>query len=872
MAENIPLTTANGLIVRSPLSGLVTRLEDVPDPVFSSRTLGHGIAIDPTESTLLAPCDGVVIHCARTRHALTIRTESGTELLIHVGLDTVLLDGNGITLLVQEGQFVTSGMQLMTFDADLLASKATSLITPVIEINSEFSRLLCQPGTRIKAGDPLLELPCAGLEDALPLSGAFDSEPHVVSVEGSAVIALKAGIHARPAARLAQMAKQYNVNVSLYVRDQQADVTRLTAVLGLGIAQHEKVGLQIEGEQAQTALKAFVQFMETPEQDKHRVSSGSNSETSASTSAYSEIGSTDGNHTDESGVLKGLCASGGVALAPWVWFVEEHTDVDRQGQGIAFERARFGHAFSRLCKELEYEQQRAEQCAKQSDAEILEAHRAWLDDPQLRLETEQFIDQGVSAGFAWQEIINTHIDALLVSPNNVIAERANDLRDLRQRLLSMLGETSVQAPLPQGAIILAHDLTPSQLIALDHVSPAGICLAAGGTTSHVAILARSRGWPCIVGMGSALKALIKSTPQCAVLDADAGHFEPAPSSERVDGVKQKLIAHESQQAKEQSMAYDMAMTLDGITVSIMANIADAEDARRAFTCGADEIGLFRSEFLFLDQPQAPDEERQFQEYLAALDAMNGKPVVIRTLDIGADKQLPYVNLGQATNPALGVRGIRLLSEHRDLLDTQLKALLRVAKERPRLLKIMVPMVSDVTDMKTFRQHITALAQDMKLIDHDAFIMPEIGAMIEVPSAALCAESLAKEADFFSIGTNDLTQYTLAMDREEAKLAPRIDVLHPAVLSLVSHCVSGASDRGISLSVCGAAASDDLAWPILVALGIRKLSVEPTRIPAIKAAIRALDCVALADQLSSWLCLSNEKAIRSAMCTWLNARR
>ncbi len=425
--------------------------------------------------------------------------------------------------------------------------------------------------------------------------------------------------------------------------------------------------------------------------------------------------------------------------------------------------------------------------------------------------------------------------------------------------MAHLGSAPSVPQVPADTIIIADDLTPSELTALAAQRPAGICLVAGGTTSHVAILARARGLPCLVAMGAMLEA---AEGEMAILDAERGLLEPQPDSASLEAMRERIAERERARGAARESARQPATTRDGRTIEVCANVAGGAEAFIAAEEGADGIGLLRSEFLFLDRDRAPSIGEQRDEYQAALDALGGKPVVVRTLDIGADKQLSYLPLPSVANPALGVRGIRLWASHAELLESQLRALL--ALQPLDALRIMLPMVSGVGELRALRQRLETLAGELGVSR-----LPQLGVMIEVPSAALCAASLAAEADFLSIGTNDLTQYTLAMDREDPVLAAQLDVLHPAVLRLIKATVEGAAGR-CPVGVCGAAAGDPLALAVLVALGVEELSVEPSRIPAVKASLRGLDAGALAEQLSAWLELDDGAAVRAQVKAWLEA--
>jgi multiphosphoryl transfer protein len=416
---------------------------------------------------------------------------------------------------------------------------------------------------------------------------------------------------------------------------------------------------------------------------------------------------------------------------------------------------------------------------------------------------------------------------------------------------------SEEAVVPAGAIVVAIEMTPSQLVALAGHRPAGLCLARSATTAHVAMLARARGIPCLVSMGDSLE-LARSDR--AILDGECGCLEVAPSPARLAEAEARQHACRRQAQEERRAARLPAFTRDGRRVKVCANIGSSAEAEMAVRAGADGIGLLRSEFIFLERTTAPDEEDQYREYQACVRAMGGKSVVVRTLDIGADKQLPYLLLPEVANPALGLRGVRLWHCLPDVLQTQLRALLRV--EPLEALRIMLPMVSEVSELIDVRRRLDSAAEELGLTDR-----PQLGVMVEMPSAALCSASLAAESDFLSIGTNDLTQYTLAMDREDPLLASRADVLHPAVLKLIQATVDGAAGH-CPIGVCGAAASDPIAVLVLVAMGVEELSVEPARVPAIKAAIRRLDAGRLAREIPLLLSLADATSVRERLSVWL----
>lgn len=833
------------LTLLAPVEGVVIPLNEVPDPVFAGLALGEGIALDPLGECLHAPCDGEVVQCARTRHALTLRTDAGLELLIHLGLDTVELQGQGIELLVAVGDKVRAGEPLCRFDADLLALGASALITPLVITEPAGWRLLPSryaKGERVALGETLmvLTLTAAEQEEATTTQG--------YSVERRLTLALTAGLHARPAARLRAIAREYGVNLEVRhepaIEGAGANAESLSALMNLGLVAGSALRLRAQGARGEAALDAAEALLTTPEAEEHAAGTTQAVPTQVLEQALG------------AGELAGLIASQGLATGPLVVYRPPLPSVPYDGEGERVESPRLKQALNRIGEDLATAASQATRQGQIAEAEIFTAHGAWLEDPNLATAAEARIGDGRSAGQAWREALDAEAERLAASGNDLMAARVADLRDLQRRVMAALSNDHQEAApeLPEGAVLVAEDLTPSELVAVADQHPAGLCLAGGGTTSHVAILARARSIPCLVAIGQGLlEAAHEASLESVILDAENGCLALKPTPIQLAEMADRIEVRRQQAETARAAAHEPAITLDGRTVEVRANIGGAEEARLAAESGADGVGLLRSEFLFLERDSAPDEEFQRKEYQAALTALNGKPVIIRTLDIGADKQLPYLRLPTVPNPALGVRGVRLWQSQPKLLETQLRALLGVTPLKA--LNIMLPMVSEASELHEVRQRLESLAVELGLSER-----PRLGAMIEVPSAALCAASLADEADFLSIGTNDLTQYTLAMDREDPALASRADVLHPAVLRLIQATVAGAGGR-CPVGVCGSAASDELAAPLLVALGVDELSVEPARIPAVKAALRRLDTTALAAKIPELLALHDAIAVR-----------
>jgi phosphoenolpyruvate-protein phosphotransferase len=409
--------------------------------------------------------------------------------------------------------------------------------------------------------------------------------------------------------------------------------------------------------------------------------------------------------------------------------------------------------------------------------------------------------------------------------------------------------------LPERAVLITTDLLPSQFVALDTSRVAAICLAQGGATSHVAILAAARDIPVLVALGPEVLDIAAGTP--LIVDAEQGLLEAEPGPERGAAIGAELAQRARERQHDLAQAALPAISADGIAISVYCNLGSAAEVPVALEHGAEGCGLLRTEFLFLDRAAPPDEQEQAQQYRQIAASLHGRPLTVRTLDAGGDKPLAYLELPHEDNPALGLRGIRTSLWRPALLHTQLRAILQSVP--PAQCRILVPMVTDLDDLRAVRRAVATAVRELQLAS-----TPPIGVMIETPASALLAMQLCTEADFLSVGTNDLGQYTLAMDRGHPELAARLDALHPAVLQLIALASTAAHEHGRELAVCGGLASDPAAVPLLLGLGVRELSVVPAQIPRLKREIRAWrldDCRALAQQA---LQLDDARAVRAML--------
>lgn len=642
------------------------------------------------------------------------------------------------------------------------------------------------------------------------------------------VIRNKTGLHARPARVLVDIAKQFRSTIRIGHGAKQVNGKSLISILTLGVESGQRISIDVDGEDEAAALTAL----------EAAVLSGLGDEPealweSAPTVSVEPTGAPAGPLARPAGqpnVVQGVAGAPGIAIGPVHQFRRAEIVVQELAGGIAEERSRLHAALDEAREQLVTLREQMQMRSANGEAAIFEVHREVLDDPDLLARVHAKIEERRGAADAWQSAIKEQAATLAGLRDPVLAERATDVRDVGERVLRLLAGVSAQAPaMPDEPFVLvAYDLTPSEAAALDPGRVLGFCTAVGGPNAHTAILARALGLPAVVSAGPQVLDLADKTE--VILDGRAGTLTIAPDADEIARSRAELARIQARRAAAEQAAAEPAETADGYRVEVAANIAGAEDARRAAASGGEGVGLLRTEFLFLDRADPPTEDEQFAVYREIVQALGGRTVIVRTLDIGGDKPLPYLSLPAEENPFLGERGIRLCLAHPDLLREQLRAILRAAAFGP--LRIMFPMIADVGELQAARAMVEEIRAEL------GAPAVEVGIMVEVPSAALMADRLAQEADFFSIGTNDLTQYTLAMDRTHPNLAPKADGLHPAVLRLIERTVQGAHAAGKWVGVCGELAADPQAVPILVGLGVDELSVGVQAIPTVKAQIRA----------------------------------
>jgi len=534
---------------------------------------------------------------------------------------------------------------------------------------------------------------------------------------------------------------------------------------------------------------------------------------------------------------KGIPASNGIAIGPVFLYEEENLTIPaRQALNPDEEFARLEAATAQAKSELEALHEKAQSETSADEAAIFEAHMLFLQDPTLLDAVREAIyTNGTIVETAWIEGIETNAAMMEALEDEYFRARAADIRDVGQRVLRiLLGKEELDlSSLNVPSVIIAKDLTPSDTVRMDKRYVLGFCTAEGGPTSHTAILAKALGLPAVVGAGEDILSVAIGDP--IILDGSCGEIVLSPDDDTLAAYSDRRKTEAKKAEEELSVAHQPARTTDGHQVEIVANVGNSDDAETALEYGAEGIGLLRTEFLYLDRATSPDEEEQYRAYTAVLDVMEKRPVVVRTLDAGGDKNLPYLDLGEEFNPFLGWRAIRMCLDNPDFFKVQLRGLLRSSPGHD--VRIMFPMIATLAEVRQAKALLAEARAEVAAAGHAVAESIQVGIMVEIPSTAVMADLFAKEVDFFSVGTNDLTQYTLAADRTNQKIAHLGDACHPAVLRQIQRVINAGHETGIWIGVCGELAGDKDAVPILLGLGLDEFSMAPSSIPHAKAVIR-----------------------------------
>lgn len=659
-----------------------------------------------------------------------------------------------------------------------------------------------------------------------------DGPAELADLAASAVVAVvqidnEHGLHARPAARLVSEARRLDATVQLRNLSTGAGpvpASSLSRVATLGALRGHEVEIRASGPQAQEAVEHLVALAQRRFDEPEVVGRGSAEQLGSAPAFGAQSGPLPGRST---GPLPG---APGIAIGPLRRLVAPTVDLSAdEGGDPATQWRRVVESVAQVRRETEHLRVLTARDVGSDEAAIFDAHLSLLSDAELLADVKAKIGDGESAARAWAASVATVEQEWADLPDEYLRERAADVRSVGDQVLRVM--TGAGGPrMTERGVLVARDLSPAEAAELDPDLVSAVVLAGGSPTSHAAILARARAIPLVVAAGGELLDVPEGT--VLVVDGTAGTVHVEPSADLLADYEERARLVAQRFAEDLTRAAEPARTGDGVVVAVTANVGSRADARAARDAGADGSGLVRTEFLFLGREVAPGVDEQVAEYDAVAGALDGQRVTLRTLDVGGDKPLPYLPLPFEENPFLGLRGIRLSLARRELLHAQLEAICRTARTRP--VKLMFPMVATVGELLEARQVLTDAAGPAG-VPHGL----QVGVMIEVPAAALKIESLVPHLDFVSIGTNDLTQYTMAAERGNASVASLSDALDPAVLRLVDQ-VCGACEGRVDVSVCGEVASDELAVPVLVGLGVRELSVSPHAVPRVKATVRGLD--------------------------------
>ncbi len=656
-----------------------------------------------------------------------------------------------------------------------------------------------------------------------PAAPADEAPAAPADAEAALAVRNAIGLHARPAARFVETVRGFDAKVRVAKQGGGAPVraTSLTNVVALGARLGDTLLVTASGPQAAEAIEALRALADEGFGD---------GVTAAPPPAPAPVAHAEAVAPPVAGdVLTGVPASAGVAVGP-ARHLRGPAGPPPERVADERERERLDDALAAAREAIARDRDVVAARAGARDAAIFDAHLALLDDEAMLDPAHEAIGAGATAERAWHDAAEQVAQRYRALDEPLLRERAADVLDVGRRVVGAITGDEAAGPTEPG-VILAGELTPAEAAGLDPALVRGIATAHGSATAHAAILARALGLPAAVGLGNGLLQIEDGTP--LLLDGDAGTLQVDPPEAVLREAEDRRARDAQRRAAARERAHEPGATRDGARVEVFANLGKAAEAAKAVELGAEGVGLLRTEFLFLDRPELPDEDEQAQTLRDIATALDGRPLVVRTLDAGADKPLPALPMPPEANPFLGVRGIRLALQRPDVLATQLRAILRVAAEYP--VKTMLPMVATLAEVRAARE---VLDEARAATGIDAPM--ELGIMVEVPAAALTAAHLAEHVDFFSLGTNDLTQYTMAAERGDERLAALLTGPQPAVLRLVRATVEAAQAHGRWVGVCGELAGDPAAAVLLAGLGVTELSMAPALIPEAKAALRAVD--------------------------------
>jgi phosphocarrier protein FPr len=637
------------------------------------------------------------------------------------------------------------------------------------------------------------------------------------------------GLHARPAAQFVSLAAQYRSRITVRNVSQglgPVDARSINGLMALDARRGHKIGLSATGAEANVALDALVSLIEG---GFGEIEISPQPETSSPRPAST---------VSEAGTLAGIPVSPGIAIGPLARYQPAPLEViDRTVEHPQAEWQRLQRALELARQEIQASRDRARRRIGENEAAIFGAHLLFLKDPDLVPGARyQIFENNLSAEAAWQSAIDRVVAKYGRVKDPYLQSRALDITDVgRQVQTRLVGAAAIPFQLSQPSVVAATVLAPADVDRLDPGTVLGLCTSLGTATDHSAILARALGIPTVMGLGPALNELVEGTP--LILDGQEGRVwvSPRPDTLSKHQARREAWLQARQSARETSQ--QPASTQDGHRIVVMANIRNGADIQTALDHGAEGVGLLRTEFLFLHRTTAPTEAEQRSTYRTIVEQLDGRPLTIRTLDVGGDKSLPYLPLQVEPNPFLGRRGIRLGLRQPELLKAQLRAILRASVQQE--VKLMFPLIATLTELRAAKALLLEARTELKAEQFAFNESVEVGIMIEVPAAVAIADKLAAEVDFFSIGTNDLSQYVMAADRTNRRVSDLADPFQPAVLRLIQRAISAGHEAGIKVGLCGEFAGDPYAVPLLMGMGLDQFSLNPASIPVVKQVIAQL---------------------------------
>ncbi|MGZ4261167.1 MAG: phosphoenolpyruvate--protein phosphotransferase [Solirubrobacteraceae bacterium] len=787
--------------------------------------------------------DGSIGTDAARVQAAIERAMSDDGVLVLMDLGSALMSAEmAVELMEGDGRVVLSEAPLV--EGAVAAAAAARGGASLEEVRAEARRAFAMKQAQL--GGEEAATPSAEPAAALPEPDARATIPVLNEI----------GLHARPAALVVELAGRFDAELRLAKEGGSGPVSArsLTGLMTLMARKGDRLLATASGPQAGEAVAALEELA-AGGFGEGVVEAAVKPQAPAPAAEVSRPAPQSGT------VLQGIPASAGIALGPARHLNRTHppgAPSSRASQGADVERRRLHEALTAAREAIEHDRDAVAGRGAAKEAEIFTAHVALLDDDALLERARALIDGGDSAEAAWHAAGEETAAQWRSLGDRLLAERAADVDDVGRRVLAALAGGDAGAALQEAGIVVADELTPRDTAALDPDLVQAVATARGTATAHAAILARALGIPAVVGLGGPVLAIAEGTP--LLLDGQAGTVLVSPDEAQAAAARSRAVEADERRRVAREHAREPTVMRDGTVIEVFANLGGAGQASAAVEMGAEGVGLLRTEFLFLERAELPSEDEQVQTLTAIAADLGGRPLIVRTLDVGADKPLQAVPMEPEANPFLGRRGLRLSLARPELLTVQLRAILRVAAEHP--LKVMFPMVSTAAELDAA----LALLEQARA-ETGVRAELEAGIMVEVPAAAMLAEQLATRAQFFSVGTNDLTQYTMAAERGNELVGDLLAGAQPAVLRLIRLIAAGAAVHGRTVAVCGELAGDPAAAVLLVGLGVRELSMAPPLIAEVKQALRSVtlvDAITAADHAVNAADATAARAVADAL--------